>query len=110
MGTNQSMRLARRPAGFSLMELLLVILILGIIAAIIVPRVSVSTEAARTKVRESQITQMNSMIEQYQIENDAAPTDLTDLVPNYLPDGLPTDPSGGTYSLNSTTDRVEYTP
>ena len=38
--------------GFSLLELLAVVTILGIIAAIIVPRVTVSSATAKTKVRD----------------------------------------------------------
>ena len=100
--------IARRA--FSLMELLLVVTIIGIIAAIVVPRIMAPTDAARTKVRESHITQMNQMIELYHIEQEAWPTALSDLVTDYLPEGLPTDPAGGTYSFNSTTNRVDYTP
>jgi prepilin-type N-terminal cleavage/methylation domain-containing protein len=40
----------RGRAGFSLMELLAVVTILGIIAAIIVPRVAVSSDTAKSKV------------------------------------------------------------
>ncbi len=99
-----------RRAGFSLMELLLVVVILGIIAAIVVPRVTVSTVTAEQKVRQHQMTTMNLAIERHQIEVGGWPTSLTDLVPTYLPDGVPTPPGGGTYSINSTTQRVTYTP
>ena len=40
----------RKRRGFSLMELLAVVTILGIIAAIIVPRVTVSSDTAKAKV------------------------------------------------------------
>lgn len=102
-------RITYRPA-FSLLELLLVVTIIGIIAAIVVPRVTSSTDNAKVRVREANIAQMNSAIERYQIEEDGLPTALTDLEPNYLPEGVPVDPDGGSYSLNSTTHRVEYTP
>ena len=92
------------------MELLLVVVIIGIIAAIVVPRVSAPTASARDRVRESHIAQMNQFIELYHVEQDGWPTDLTDLVTDYMPDGLPTDPDGGSYSLNTTTHRVEYSP
>jgi len=92
------------------MELLLVVTIIGIIAAIVVPRVMAPTQTARDKVRASHISQMNQMIELYHIEQGDWPTALSDLVTDYMPDGLPNDPAGGAYSLNSTTNRVDYTP
>lgn len=97
-------------SAFSLMELLLVVVIIGIIAAIVVPRVASSTDNAKLKVRESHVTQMNAALEQYSITYDGYPTNLSDLAPEYLPDGVPTPPDGGTYSLNSTTNRAEHTP
>lgn len=92
------------------MELLVVVTIIGIIAAIVVPRITAPTDKARDKVRESHIAQMNQAIELYRLAQDANPTALGDLTTDYLPDGLPVDPDGGTYSLNSTTHRVDYTP
>lgn len=109
MGHDRQERVALRAA-FSLLELLLVITLIGIIATLVVPRVTSSSDAARDKLRESHITQMNALIEQYTLDNDGPPTDLTDLAPTYLPEGLPTDPDGGSYALNSTTHRVDYTP
>lgn len=97
-------------SGFSLMELLLVVTIIGVIAAIVVPRVAAPTATAREKVRASQIGQMNQIIERYHLDNDAWPTNITDLVPAYLPDGTPVDPDGGSYAINGTTHRIEYTP
>ncbi|QDU91242.1 Type II secretion system protein G precursor [Pirellulimonas nuda] len=99
-----------RRAGFSLMELLLVVVILGIIAAIVVPRVSVSMATAEQKVRAHQMTTMNAAIERYQVETGSWPAALTDLTPAYLPDGVPVPPGGGAYSLDGTTYRSVYTP
>ncbi len=49
--------------GFSLMELLAVVTILGIIAAIVVPRVSVSAATAKQKVHEHNRATINSAVE-----------------------------------------------
>ena len=96
--------------GFSLLELLAVVTILGIIAAIIVPRVTVSSSNARQKVRDHHVATINSAVERYYIDTNGWPADdLNDIANNvnYFPDGIPVDPvSGGAYSLNSTTHRV----
>jgi prepilin-type N-terminal cleavage/methylation domain-containing protein len=100
----------RRSSGFSLLELLAVVTILGIIAAIIIPRVGVSSSSAKQKVREHHVATINAAVERYYIDNNVWPAnDLSDIKTNtnYFPNGLPTDPVSGTaYSLNATTKRV----
>ncbi|WP_146591512.1 competence type IV pilus major pilin ComGC [Posidoniimonas polymericola] len=93
----------RRP-GFSLMELLAVVTILGIIAAIIVPRVSVSSSTAKTKVNSHNLATINSAVERWYIEKGSWPADLATLAAdtNYFPDGIPLNPvNGNLYELNT---------
>ena len=101
---------ARRQRGFSLLELLAVVTILGIIAAIIVPRVTVSSTTAKTKVRDHHKATINAAVERYYIDTNAWPADnLSDIGANvnYFPSGIPTNPvDGSAYTLNSTTHRV----
>jgi prepilin-type N-terminal cleavage/methylation domain-containing protein len=99
-----------KRAAFSLMELLAVVTILGIIAAIIVPRVTVSSDTAKQKVNAHNKATINAAVERWYIEKGSWPAnDLTDIGAdaNYFPDGIPTNPiSGASYSLNATTHRV----
>jgi prepilin-type N-terminal cleavage/methylation domain-containing protein len=99
-----------KRSGFSLMELLAVVTILGIIAAIIVPRVSVSSDTAKTKVNLHNKATINSAVERWYVEKGAWPaTNLSDISAdtNYFPSGLPTNPvDGSSYTLNTTTHRV----
>jgi len=103
-------RKSNKKRGFSLLELLAVVTILGIIAAIIVPRVTVSSDNAKTKVRDHQKATINAAVERYYVNEGSWPADdLSDIGAdvNYFPDGIPTDPvSGSAYALNSTTHRV----
>src|SRR5690349_21908953 len=96
--------------GFSLLKLLAVVTILGIIAAIIVPRVTVSSATAKTKVRDHQKATINAAVERYYIDTNGWPAnDLSDIGANanYFPSGIPTNPVDGTaYTLNATTHRV----
>jgi general secretion pathway protein G len=100
----------RSRRGFSLMELLAVVMILGIIAAIIVPRVAVSSDTAKTKVNSHNKAQINSAVERWYVEKKVWPANnLSDISAdvNYFPAGLPTNPVDATaYTLNATTHRV----
>jgi len=99
-----------KRTGFSLMELLAVVTILGIIAAIIVPRVTVSSDTAKQKVDAHNKATINAAVERWYIETGAWPSsDLSDIGADtdYFPDGIPVNPiNGGAYSLNATTHRV----
>ena len=53
-------RKRNKKGGFSLLELLAVVTILGIIAAIIVPRVTVSSDTAKQRVRDHHKATINS--------------------------------------------------
>lgn len=100
----------RRRAGFSLMELLAVVTILGIIAAIIVPRVAVSSDTAKAKVNAHNKATINSAVERWYVEQGAWPANnLSDIGANinYFPDGVPVNPvDSSAYTLNATTHRV----
>jgi len=103
-------RKRNKKGGFSLLELLAVVTILGIIAAIIVPRVTVSSDTAKQRVRDHHKATINSAVERYYVNTGAWPADdLTDIGAdiNYFPDGIPTNPvDNSVYTLNTTTKRV----
>ncbi|PHR98431.1 MAG: prepilin-type cleavage/methylation domain-containing protein [Blastopirellula sp.] len=94
--------------GFSLLELLAVVIILGIIAAVVVPRVSSSSALAKEKVNAHNIATLNASVERYYVNEGSWPTALTDLGADYLPDGVPAVPTDGTltYTLDGTTHRI----
>ena len=97
-------------AGFSLMELLAVVTILGIIAAIIVPRVAISSDTAKAKVNSHNKATINAAVERWYIEKGTWPdANLKDIGAdtNYFPEGVPVNPTNNSaYSLNATTHRV----
>ena len=94
----------RKPRNaFSLLELLAVVVILGILAAAIVPRVITSTSDAKDSVHKHNLGEINAAVERYYIEEGSFPAALTDLVPDYLPDGIPEVPTDSTleYTLDA---------
>jgi general secretion pathway protein G len=98
-----------RP-GFSLMELIAVVAILGIIAALIVPRVNQGTDRTKETTCHHNRAEINITVERYYLHNGTWPAnDLSDIGadPDYFPDGLPNCPaSGAAYVLDPTTHRV----
>jgi general secretion pathway protein G len=95
----------KKRSAFSLIELLAVVTILGIIAAIIVPRVSVSTDTAKQQVSAHDKATINSAVERWYIDTGSWPAaDLSDIGADtdYFPDGIPTNPvDGSAYTLDA---------
>jgi len=96
-----------RRKGFTLIELIIVVAILGILAMIAIPRITTSTASARTTACQTNQASLDTMIEMYYADTGGYPS-LADLVAdaNYFPDGEPCCPSGGTYTKDGTTHRV----
>lgn len=103
--------MTRRKA-MSLIEVLVVVLILGILAAIAIPRIATSTTTANQNACDTNIAMINSAIEQYAANSGSYPADQAALNTNvtgsttYFPDGAPTCTTTGTYTYNTTTKRV----
>ena len=91
---------------FTLVELLLVVVILGVLAVIAIPRITTSATTARINTCATNIDTLNTQIELYRIDTDGWPVFATLVADaNYFPDGAPTCPSSGTYSMSATTHR-----
>ncbi|MFN3189043.1 MAG: type II secretion system protein [Aureliella sp.] len=105
-----SHRTRRSRKGFSLLELLAVVTILGVIAAVVVPRISSSKRGAQEEVNKQNIAEINGAVERWYFEKGTWPADnLSDIAvdTNYFPEGIPTNPvDGSAYTLDSTTHRV----
>ena len=94
---SRSSRAGRRP-GFSLLELLAVVTILGISALVVIPRISVSSTTAKQNACFQNKAEINSAVERYYFENGSLPADTTALGA-YFPDGVPSCPVSGNARL-----------
>ncbi|MFH5802557.1 type II secretion system protein GspG [Alienimonas sp. DA493] len=73
MSDRPVLRSARRRAGFTLVEVLLVLAILGVIAALVVPNLLGSQQKANISATRVAISNYQSAIEQYAIDHNGRP-------------------------------------
>jgi general secretion pathway protein G len=94
-----------RKKGFTLVELLVVVLILGALAAIAVPRIIGGAQSAKANACNTNVDLINSQIELYYSNNGTWPATLAAVVgtaeapTEYFPDGPPECPFGTPYVL-----------
>ena len=97
-------------AGFTLVELLLVLVILATLAAIVVPKFSGRSEQAKITAAQTQISFFETALDAFEVDNGYYPegdNGLVDLVEEpknaqswrgpYLPKEIPPDPWGNVY-------------
>lgn len=93
----------KNKRGITLVELLIVVMILGALAAIALPRITQSAGNARQRACDTNVSLINSAIEMYYVDEGSYPGALTDVTGSvtYFPDGVPSCPLGGSYSMNA---------
>ncbi|MDR3708373.1 MAG: prepilin-type N-terminal cleavage/methylation domain-containing protein [Capsulimonadaceae bacterium] len=106
--------LRRKAAGFTLVEIMIVVLIIGILLAIAIPNFVTARNSARAKGCVGNLKQIDSAKQQYIMDTKQnstfafsaasaySGTTANELVPNYIR-SFPTCPAGGTYAVNSGT-------
>jgi general secretion pathway protein G len=73
--------------GFTLVEILIVVVILGILAAIVIPQFTSASESAKSSSLVSQLQTIRSQIELYQIQHNGDYPTLAQLTPDADGDG-----------------------
>jgi general secretion pathway protein G len=111
----------RRQAGFTLLELLIVVIILGLLAALVGPRLFGTLGKAKRQIAKTQIELLSGALDQFRLDVGRYPT--TDeglealLAPPegmerwngpYLEKGVPKDPWGRPYVYKSPGEHGEY--
>jgi general secretion pathway protein G len=99
-------RKSKMENGFTLVEMLLVITIIGILAALVVPKMVGRSEQARQAAAHADISSIKTALDAFEVDNGYYPKSLQDLVQQpsnarnwhgpYL-ENLPQDPWGSPY-------------
>ncbi|MBT9329434.1 type II secretion system protein [Paracidobacterium acidisoli] len=79
-------------AGFTLVELMIVMLIIGVLAAIAIPSYIASIRSAREAVLKEDLHVMRNAIDSYTMDKGKAPQSLDDLVQAGYLKSIPVDP------------------
>lgn len=96
-----------RKKGFTLIEVLLVVVIIGILVGIAIPRLGGRVRQAQIAAAEADVNNIGMALRLYEVDNGTYPPSLQSLItkpgnaPNwrgpYLEKGLPKDPWGNDY-------------
>ena len=96
----------KNEKGFTLVEALIVVVIIGVIAAVAIPKFLDARESANTEVCRSNLATLNTLISEWETKNSATISgdDFDAILADAakFPDGPPTCPTnGGSYTLGA---------
>ncbi len=115
--------LARRwaPAGFTLLELLVVIVIIGLLAGLVAPRYFDQVSKSNAKIAKAQIDSLEKALDEYRLDVGSYPTTEQGLealntrpqnadkwAGPYLKKSVPPDPWGASYIYKSPGEHGDY--
>ena len=112
MNKNLLTKVKKNKKGFTLIELVVVIAILGILAALAIPRFTGTQLRAQERTHNANVRTIQSAVALFEAEEGALPADINELVTeNYL-EAVPNNPlpaghaQAGAYTYTQATDTV----
>lgn len=107
------MKNSRLSAGFTLTELLIVIIILGLLMSLVAPKMFSKVDSTKTKTAAVQLEMISTALDTYRLDLGEYPENLNELRTSakkgwdgpYLPKDVPLDPWNNPYIYNRTGDK-----
>jgi general secretion pathway protein G len=95
----------KKNKGFSLMELMIVLIILGLLGSLVAPKLFSKVSSSKKKTAVAQMQMFETAIDTYRLDMGSVPSSLEDLRSSehtfwdgpYLPKAIPLDPWGKPY-------------
>jgi len=100
---NAVCRTLKNRKGFTLVELMVVVVIIGVLASIAVPVYNNATQRAERSAVEANLRTIDGAIMQYQAINGTNPSDINALVTGGFLQAVPQGPGTATYTITTTT-------
>ena len=102
--------LIRNAEGFTLIELMVVMVIIALLAALVMPKLFGSVDKARQQSAQTQIEMLGQALDLYRLENRKYPTTEEGLeaIKSYLKKNVPKDPWGSEYVYTAPGDHGDY--
>ena len=66
--------LQKRPAGFTLLEIMVVVIVIGVLAAMIIPQFMSTTHDAKVSAAKGDVSQLENALERFNLHMDRYPT------------------------------------
>ena len=92
---------SNKKSGFTLVEIMIVVAIIGLLAAIAIPSFLNARTRSQTSACQNNLRQISGSKDQYALDhNNTAPSAFSDLVTTYIKT-TPVYPAGGTYTIGA---------
>lgn len=91
-----------KNTAFTLIEILIVVILLGILAAIVIPMFTDSSEEAKISAEATDLQTLQGQVQLYRAKEGDYPGTLNDLAPKYLP-SIPAPATGGDWGYTANT-------
>lgn len=99
----------KNKKGFTLVELMVVVAIIGILVAIAVPIYNASQKNAKANACKANLRTINGAISMYYLEKESYPANVAALQTDDYLQSTPTCPEGGDYTIDET-DHIAVCP
>lgn len=98
----KNIKFLKKEEGFTLIEMLIVLLIISILLIIIIPNISKQSETVKSTGCQAQVKMIAGQVEAYTLKHDAKPNSINDLVSDgFIKENQLTCKSGQNIVLNN---------